>query len=430
MLIPKVNFVDKNTDLFMKGHSKVSGDNDYEDPTYFGFDLRFDFSNTPNRSNGLSSSPLLGDEKGERESAEKYLRNIGADGPADNLKRFKDNLRRIQNEAPYYFQSIEGLKPLWGQPDGAFDPFYAKDIVLTVGCLESLDLLMTSTLDSYRKASQDQTHMRRLLPENLRKFTMTVTISEMRKFNTIVNAMATTTKAIDEINKKSLLQKLQSDTFTNVVTGAKNKLLGAAQAKINGIKDDYENGFQVDYDFMDLRQVDGYASFMVFRLELCEFLVNESFPVDSVDMGSGTFEQIKQQFKIKVGKVTETNYYNLLGYLNSSHRDDYFGSTYSTKSDEGLFMPELKVGDYNLHHPEDFTNHYTGRPVVRASRLGQAIDQLVGKAQSEFTTGIKSGQQAQKVNQFLMGNVYHPNGIQKFLDRNQFLVNLGKLGLS
>jgi len=439
----KTSLVDRASDLFMKGQDGELAGNNFEDPTYFGFEIKFDFANVRNPSTGLTSSPLFGDLKQNSESAEKYLRNIGAEQPADHILNFKNNLHKIQNNAPYYFQSIDGLKPLWGPAEDKFDSFYAKDFVITVGCLESIDLLMTSTLDSYRKASFDMLHMRRILPENLRHFGMTITVSEMRKFNTILNVMDIAYK--DQIKDQSLIQKLQTSPSLNTIKQAGSTAIGHGKTLINGkinlINDKIKNakgGFQAEQDIMDLREVSGYASFMVFRLEMCEFMVNESFPVDSIDMGTGSFDQIKQQFKIRVGKVADYSYYNLLGYMTSSSRDREYGSSFSRQAQEGLFNADdsgnyLRTFTYdgdNLHTPGDFNNHYTGAPVVRKSRLGQAVDQLVGKASGEVMSAFGNLDPINKAQQFLMGNVYNPNALLGFLDRNQYLANLGKLALS
>lgn len=439
----KASLVDRASDLFMKGKDQELPEDNYEDPTYFGFELKFDFSNVRQPATGLTSSPLFGDLLQNSESAEKYLRNIGAESSADHILNFKNNMHRIQHNAPYYFQSIDGLKPLWGPAEDKFDPFYAKDIILTVGCLESIDLLITSTLDSYRKASMDMLHMRRILPENLRHFGMTITISEMRKFNTIINVLDK--EFIAQTRDQSLVQKLETNASLNTLKQHGSTLLSHGRTRIKDgkklIEDkiaDARSGFKVKGDEMDLRQIEGYASFMVFKLDMCEFMVNESFPVEGINMGTGSFDQIKQQFKIKVGRVTETSYYNLLGYIASSHLDREFGSSFSRQSQEGLFnsdssgkfVKEFIKGSENLHTPGVFENHYTGVPQVIKSRLGQAVDQLVGKVEGEAIAALGNLNPVNKVQQFLMGNVYNPNMLLGFLDRNQYLINLGKLALS
>lgn len=422
-----MKLVDKASDLFVKGSLR---DDDYEDPTFFGFDINFEFSNPIDKSTGLAISPLFGDPTVPSENAESYLSNIGAVGPAANLRKFKENIYKIQNTAPYYFQSIDGLKALWGPADDKWDSFYAKDIILTVGCLESLDLLMTSTLDAYRKASMDTTHMRRLLPENLRNFSVTVTITEMRKFNTIMNLLAP-----DEFDplagNTTLLQKLQTNPNINTLQNYANGKLDQGKSLLNSKIADAKSGFKNKSDIQDLRSVDGYASFMVFRLEMCELLVNESFPMDMVDVGSGSFDQVKQSFKIKVGKVKEVNYYNLLGYLSSSFKDDNFGSSFEQDATDSRFVRNFIKSDETITQTNgELTNLYTGKPVVTKTKLGQAADQLENKIINEITSITGNTSTARSLEQLYLGNVYHPNGIQKFLDRNQYLVNLGKLALS
>ena len=96
-----------------------------DDPTYLGFNIRFDIS-SPLFEGGLTGSPVIpagqdptsfaGGDVGELgthpsgESAVGYLNNLGEVTRATYLKAFIQGLREIQTKRPYYFQTIEGLQ--------------------------------------------------------------------------------------------------------------------------------------------------------------------------------------------------------------------------------------------------------------------------------------------------------------------------------
>ena len=236
---------DKNRSLFLKGFS-LSKQGNYEDPTYLGFKIIFDFGGLPVDEYGMPPSPLFRDGnyspsnstsiganpfgqeqysmKGNPEiiyySAQTYLeerefnfdqsnplskinlfgKNLGSDfldsinqggKRSDMLKQFKVLLQNVNKNSPWFFQSIGGLDELisvekTGYNASSSDDFKnqrTQDKVLEINCLESLNLRISALAELYRQATFDAEYMRELLPRNLKYFKMFVLVSEIRNFN-------------------------------------------------------------------------------------------------------------------------------------------------------------------------------------------------------------------------------------------------------
>lgn len=249
-----------------------------EDPTYMGFKFIFDFN--PSHRDPLDMTthdPLFADigNGNGLDSAEQYLSDIGFTSKSNMIRAFKENLRDINANTPYYFQSIEGVGDLWKIDKGeGFNSFRGKDKVLVVNCLESIDLRITSLADLYRKATFDAVGMRELLPQNLRYFTVVLQIAEMRSFHRIKKALDVPTSATGDNNGNT-----------------------------NGTP------FTTPRD-TELEIVQDLISIIQFKLEFCEFDFDESWP--SEDISHADMQMAKQKFKIKVGRIRESNLYTQL----------------------------------------------------------------------------------------------------------------------
>lgn len=148
----------------------------YQDPTYLSFVLLFDFSDNEN-------SPLLS-QNGALKYYDKLITESG-DNKAffeerkEDLMNFIIALKTINNEMPWYWQSLGGvdtilkydtLKPYRGGEEAA----------LTIATLESINLAVTGLMQLYRKAVFDEYKWGWIIPANLRKFRMYVYVTEIR----------------------------------------------------------------------------------------------------------------------------------------------------------------------------------------------------------------------------------------------------------
>ena len=209
-----IQATDKNRTLFLKGF-KLSDQGKNEDPTYLGFKFVFDFGTLPiDPEYGWAPSPILrvnNYTQGNGAGMASGLQNpfgqsaYNTEGPiyysaynyllqregafvgtsnqvkrAQALKQFQVLLNDINSNSPWFFQSIDGLDELEKikisgfQPEGGNDDFNVQRTagkVLTINCLESINLRISALANLYNQAVFDADNMRWLVPRNMRKFT-------------------------------------------------------------------------------------------------------------------------------------------------------------------------------------------------------------------------------------------------------------------
>lgn len=170
----------KGIEYFRKGTTirKVN-----EDPTLLSFMFVFN-------TGSVADSPLLTNKPG---GALDYLENVvnaGADnegkGPgytyAESLKNFQKLLLKINKEMPWFWQSISGLETTM-QYGNMQDPYWGKDKKIEIECLEeNVELMGLSLMRLYRDACFDFQRWVEIIPENLRKFSVDIFVSEVRTF--------------------------------------------------------------------------------------------------------------------------------------------------------------------------------------------------------------------------------------------------------
>jgi hypothetical protein len=162
---------------FRKGQKK----NKYiQDPTYLTFFFQFvydDGNMSPLLADALSDNPAVG-------TAAYYLKNyIKDEGRANSLKEFAKTLRLINSQMPWFWQTLTGAENFLNY--NVNEPYRGgDDAKLTIGCLESLNLMVSGMMDLYRDAMWDEERWCWVVPDNLRKFTMIVYVSEIRKIQT------------------------------------------------------------------------------------------------------------------------------------------------------------------------------------------------------------------------------------------------------
>lgn len=146
----------------------------HEDPTYLSFFFMFD-------DQDRMHSPLLSG------AAEDYLSKVLNQDYANqyltNLKNFKKVLFKINKEMPWFWQSITGLDAAMTY-NGMQEPFWgAEKPKLEITCLEeNVELTAFGLMDLYKRACYDFTRWVEIIPHNLRHFSMTVFVTEIRAF--------------------------------------------------------------------------------------------------------------------------------------------------------------------------------------------------------------------------------------------------------
>jgi|TARA_R110000782_G_scaffold75096_4_gene149946 hypothetical protein len=230
-----------------------------DDPTYLGFSLLFDITSplfngattgNPGITDGEQSPAPSADGEinvafGSRNeitqssggssfpvsaSAIGYLNKIGEAQRAEYLKAFIQGLQEIVNTRPYYFQTIGGLVEGWGKSiNFSEDPYTGSTANegIAIGCLEAIDLKMTALFNLYRLACYDVRMKRFVLPKNLMRFSVYVSVHEIRKFKTVIKTVgaenqrsgeATTADHVNE-NTSEVKFKFSECIFDSAASG-------------------------------------------------------------------------------------------------------------------------------------------------------------------------------------------------------------------
>lgn len=259
--------IKNKTDNFRKGFFT----DPYDEPTFltFAIDFMFEPIDSVVADTQLWESPLF---KQRGDSIVEFLKNRGHTAEANGMVVFKNILRYLTFDAPWYFQSISGLGSMWKGATDMAGSYKAKDAVLTVETLEAIDLRINELADIYRNAVFDKVHMRERVPDNLRWFSMDIYIAEARNIRYRIPGVGQ--------NVANLL---------GVNTGLIGNIVGGGNI------------------FSNVLEQYGYIKF---RCRQCEFDFSDSFIG-----GSGKLEvttkntPVTNSFKIKVGYFEEESKY-------------------------------------------------------------------------------------------------------------------------
>jgi hypothetical protein len=246
----------------------------FDEPTYLTFAIDFKFEDTPSPNKEdmtnevlLGNSPLF-NQYGSN-SASSFLLSRGYPDQAHGLTQFKQILKYLTLQAPWYFQSIDGLGEMYEQSTDQSAGYRTKDIKLTVSTLEAIDLRIFELATLYRNAIFDNKFRRERVPDNLRWFSMDIYIAEFRNIRYRLPGVAQ-----------------EAAKIAGVDTGALGNIIGGGNA-LSTVMDQF-----------------GYTKF---TCRQCEFDFSNSFPPgrNKIEVGADGRRQETNRFGIKVGWVEE-----------------------------------------------------------------------------------------------------------------------------
>lgn len=235
-----------------------------DDPTYLTFSLDFNFHGQEYGGTGLYNSPLFIGNEFPDVSAETFLKARNFKPQAERLAKFKEVLKKVYIESPWYFQTIKGLDKLWLNGTTMSNNFKGKEAVLEISTLESFDLKIAYLADLYRKSVFDGVYMRELVPRNLRYFEVDIYVAEFRH-----------------------IQSLELGADSDI---------GARM---------YANS---DY-------FEKFATFYLFKCYQCEFDFGNSIPGGGEFSVAGFDTPAANSFKIKVGYFLEQHQFSFFDIL-------------------------------------------------------------------------------------------------------------------
>lgn len=273
----------------------------YQDPIYLGFKFFFVFDQP---GCGLLSS------LDKPNTAYRYLINRGYDVKAEYLKKFVELFKKINQQTPWFFQSIEGLDEAWKHlyQEADFKPILGADRKIIINCLdESVDMRMTALMDLYRKACFDWPNRREIVPLNLRQFKVSVYVYEGRTFNKwgfpfsmsqygeAAEAMVPNIlkQGKNEMDKYFGPDPVDNSVIGNIVSGAKGDGFKGALGGLMDKKSDVINDA---------------ISRILFNFEYCEFLPDESNGTVA-SISNKEFGMKAQKIAFRYRNVSEDNIY-------------------------------------------------------------------------------------------------------------------------
>lgn len=402
--------------------------NDYDEPTYIGFWVEFDFV-TPSLTNSdfidynRMPNGLLGDVRGLY-SAERYLKSINEERKAQSINAFRKLLHDVSKETPDAIKSISGIDTLY-----RLDPqksWRASESIITLNFDESIDNRITAMFDLYRRGSFDETFMRWCLPDIHRYFKMNVYLTEFRAFHTPRNAESSTTEDTSitrnvyggngRRNGQSFLNQKVSDyqdQYDNIEDSI-NRAQTAATTPFDpgGFVNDPLETPQGDYF---LKALDKKLSIIKFELSDCEIILPELMPSWTEEISnSEAGEMASASMQIKVGRVCEVNEYSALGaslFLGLSEFSEYVVSCKFKNQSVSLdkYYETLGDGSYNSVDGVYSNSNY---PYANGhlQRSDNEIFQSIGERLLENTTDFVEGQiteaVTEEINRPFLGNVY------------------------
>ena len=189
------DFINERT-IFQKGLGSI-----FDEPGWFYFKIFFEFEN-PYGLFGHCEYPATGDDiKYLNNCAYKYLSFL-KDSPSKKyqtdhiedrmnaLKRFTNILQYISSSAPWFFKSIKNLQSI----NPLDNTKLIADKTIDIECNpDAIDMRLQSLLDLYKYACYDDVNQIEIIPENLRKFNMSIVVfqSPIKALHTAVKAFST-----------------------------------------------------------------------------------------------------------------------------------------------------------------------------------------------------------------------------------------------
>lgn len=308
---------------------------DYQDPTYLGFYVKFHGINHRPVGDVGSFVPLdefpggLLYHEDHPDSAIRYLKNIGEYTRAQMLREFIAGIQSLSENTPWFFTKVSGLDSIW-QINPA-DSFRGKEKKLTFELLESIDLKITYLMDLYRKAVYDSVYMRYMLPSNLRLFEMELIVTEIRSMQRPVGSggisedveysfagrglSSVTDQFVDQLGLGGLADQGIGAAANAIIPAGPLQAQGVSVLTnaINGaINRDYSGYAAYPTAMLNFNQL---ATFLTFSFAHCEFLPWDNAPAYLSSVSKTPETMATGGMVISTPVIREFNTYGLMGAI-------------------------------------------------------------------------------------------------------------------
>lgn len=195
--------------IWQKGVESLTGE-----PGWFYFKIFFKFDTNYGLFGGI-----LDDSKSVNTAIE-YLENCKNNYELDqiaerqiSLLKFAGSLSYINENAPWFFNSITGLNN--ANSVKTTEPFKNNEIEIGVK-EDAVDMRLTTLFELYKYACFDNVNLKEIIPENLRKFDMTILVfhTPLRYYQTGFQSMKDGTYNYKSLNSDNLGDRMSYVMFT------------------------------------------------------------------------------------------------------------------------------------------------------------------------------------------------------------------------
>lgn len=196
---------------FKKGSTSITGE-----PGWFYFKIIFHFDDTFGLLGNIVHNSITDTHRGN--TAIQYLNSRAARFKQDNLKsraialeKFVKYLSFINSSCPWFFDKITGLNEVVPQLNE-----FSKEKKIEISCMpDAIDMRLTSLLHLYQYACYDDIFMKEIIPENLRKFNMSVIIYHMPiKFHSTTIENGTSIRAKSTFDTGNFSNRMSYKLYT------------------------------------------------------------------------------------------------------------------------------------------------------------------------------------------------------------------------
>lgn len=310
-----------------------------QDPTNLGFTIKFHFHEESSLSvNDVIPGSLIYKPKDnigvsqQTDSALTYLKDRKENNKHVLLEGFINELFDVSERAPWFFREISGMDSLYKV--GNINRTGEEGGRIEIGTLESIDMRIMRMIDWYRKVAFDFDSMTWMLPENLRKFSMTIIITEFQPVHTqlynSIYSKAANKQPIELTPNQQLNNNFSNDLVKTVTSEAQNVGLNIGASVLLAAYNIATGPmpYQPMFSFNDSLPI------QVFELFDCEFdVLGDWTPSFADSMSVESSEYATNNLPIKFKRIENRNYWSLYDYVT---RDTLTSRDVGPKGDGGL----------------------------------------------------------------------------------------------
>ena len=380
--------------MWQKGLSSI-----FDEPAWFYFKIFFDFNTNHGLFGGLLNSEYL---TSATNSAAKYLYSIRKyhkqEKPKDRINalyKFTSILSFINTNAPWYFKGVRNLNSAMSP---VIDDFSKERYIEIETMPDAIDMRLSTLMSLYNYACYDSFLGKEIIPENLRKFNMTIIL-----FQTPLRYLHTSYVTNDKLE----LFGVDVSSITKMFKGKSNKVLYKSLNMNNA-----ETG-----NFADMMSMHAFSFYG------CEFDKESLKTVIPSDISNETPFQFKSS-NIKITYSFSTHHVMNEFYGMMFGDDGFYFNQYSnfqlTTPEDGIWSGYVNANKDNWQKQK---NRYKALQDTFSDIIGIGVPGPLGSIIPSIP--VASYKKAIDATEALMNGLYEENNLLKDIGTNFALGLLG-----